>query len=226
VLESSRLERSTRPMASHSASMSASGTRVFSSSLTSRRFPALRTLTAEDVEVMVMQQQLSSPSATAAAPGTEAPATAGLFSANTVKPSAADAMAGKPKAKPSSGFSASLANRPPFRPNNASEGREMITDWRHGYVGLHSPYDMAHRIQLLEREENQRRVIGDKYDPVAWSKARKDIEVNYFLNSPDAETIEAERRYIKDKAARNMVEYYRRMHAVMEKKAAAAAASP
>ena len=44
------------------------------------------------------------------------------------------------------------------------------------------------------------------------AEARKEIEVNYYLNSPDAETIEAERRYIREKAQRNMVEYYRRMH--------------
>ena len=34
--------------------------------------------------------------------------------------------------------------------------------------------------------------------------------------SPDAETIEAERRYIQEKAQRNMVEYYRRMHQTLE----------
>ena len=56
-----------------------------------------------------------------------------------------------------------------------------------------------------------RSIIGGVYLPNAWSQARKSIEINYFLNSPDAETIEAERRYIQEKAQRNMVEYYRRL---------------
>ena len=54
-------------------------------------------------------------------------------------------------------------------------------------------------------------MIGGAYNPNAWPKARKALEINYFLNSPDAETLEAERRYIQDKAQRNMVEYYRRL---------------
>ena len=78
-------------------------------------------------------------------------------------------------------------------------------------MGLHSPYDLAHKLQMLEREQAQKLVIGGAYNPNAWSKARKSIEINYFLNSPDAETLEAERRYIQDKAQRNMVEYYRRL---------------
>ncbi len=201
---------------------STSPTRVFSTSLTSRRFPALRQLTSDDVEVMVIQQQTGT--AKSKAPAAES-AASGLFDPNTVKPSAARSLeTGKTAgaARDSAGGKR-RQEMPPFRPNNPSEAREKVSEWRHGYVGLHSPYDMAHRIQLLEREENQRRVIGDKYDPNSWSKARESIKVNYYLNSPDAETLEAERRYIKDKAARNMVEYYRRMHAVMEKKAAAAA---
>ena len=66
---------------------------------------------------------------------------------------------------------------------------------RHGYVGIHSPYDLAHKLAEIERAEAQRGVISDDvYMPTAWSQARKAIQVNYFLNSPDAETIEAERR--------------------------------
>ena len=37
-------------------------------------------------------------------------------------------------------------------------------------------------------------MVGGVYNPSSWSKARKDIEVNYFLNSPDAETISGRRR--------------------------------
>ena len=44
-------------------------------------------------------------------------------------------------------------------------------------------------------------------------KAKQSVQVNYYLNSPDAETIEAERRYIQDKAQRNMIEYHRKARA-------------
>jgi hypothetical protein len=202
---------------------STSPTRVFSSSLTSRRFPALRQLTSEDVEVMVIQQKTG----TAKSKGGEA---TGLFDTNTVKPSAARSLeTGKPlSARGGAGKPRDEKPKPPFRPSNYMEAREEISlgkERERGYVGIHSPYDMAHRIQLLEREENQKRIIGPKYDPPSGPKAREVLKINYYLNSPDSETLEAERRYIKDKAARNMVEYYRRMHAVMEKKAAAAAST-
>jgi len=179
-----------------------------SNSVTSRRFPALRTLTADDVEVMVMPAADKKKSTTESKP---------LFDPNLVKPSAVGSLGAAPRAtkaeaaaEPSSGAHAAR-KRPPFRPNNPTEARETITVWRAGYVGIHSPYDRAHTLELVEREEANKQVLGGAYSPAAWSQARKQIEINYFLNSPDAETIEAERRYIQEKAQRNMVEYYRRL---------------
>ena len=136
-----------------------------------------------------------------------------LFDPNVVKPNALNSLGtstGLPKPV-STMQTKPRKERPPFRPCNPIEARDTITEERHGYVGLHSPYDLAHKLQMLERAEAQKHVIGGVYNPNAWSKARKAIEVNYFLNSPDAETIEAERRYIQEKAQRNMVEYYRRL---------------
>lgn len=182
------------------------GTRVFNSSLTSRRFPALRTLTAEDVEVMVMPA--ASP---AAAAKKAAPAEGVTLDPNVGKPTALGSLDGQKKPAAAAAARRPQKERPPFRPCNPKEARDTITEQVHGYVGLHSPYDLAHKLQMLEREQAQKLVIGGAYNPNAWSKARKAIEINYFLNSPDAETLEAERRYIQDKAQRNMVEYYRRL---------------
>jgi len=194
-----------------------SPTRLFNSSVTSRRFPALRTLTAEDVEVMVMPP---------APPVSKRPADKGgsahLFDPNLVKPSAVGSLGTAASAKTGKQPPKAALNvvpppkRPPFRPCNPTEARTTITEAQHGYVSLHSPYDLAHRLQVLERHEARKHVLGGPYNPNGWSKARKDIEVNYFLNSPDAETIEAERRYVQDKAHRNMVEYYRRMHQALD----------
>ena len=184
----------------------APGERVFaSSSVTMRRFPALRSLTADDVEVMVMPPSSPTPKK---ATGTGKH----LFDPNLVKPSAVGSLGGARAAtKPPPEAAAPQKERPPFRPCNPTEARETITELRHGYIGIHSPYDLAHKLQTIERAEANKHIIGGVYLPNAWSQARKSIEINYFLNSPDAETIEAERRYIQEKAQRNMVEYYRRL---------------
>ena len=151
---------------------------------------------------MVMPAAASSPTST------KKGASGHLIDPNVVKPSAVGSLETKPAPAP---VRKKPVERPPFRPCNPVEARESITEKTHGYVGLHSPYDLAHKLQMLEREQAQGLVIGGAYNPNAWSKARKAIEINYFLNSPDAETIEAERRYIQEKAQRNMVEYYRRL---------------
>ncbi len=180
--------------------------RVFRSSLSSRRFPALRSLTAEDVEVMVMPQP-SSPKKSTKPPASATKAAATASSA--VKAPAAGK--GRDRAAPKT------RDRPPFRPCNPVEARNAITQERHGYVGLHSPYDLAHRLEMLERQEAQKHVIGGVFVPNAPAKAKEAVKVNYYLNSPDAETIEAERRFIQDKARRNMLEYYRRAHGAQVK---------
>ena len=190
------------------ATTAVTGSRVFNSSLTSRRFPALRTLTAEDVEVMVMPAP--SPKRSPAADGS---GSARLFNPPSAAPTVAlsSSKAGDvgAKSKPF-GTKPPPQSRPPFRPSNPHQARDSITEVRHGYVGMHSPFELAHKLQMLERAEARKYVVGPPYVPPSGSKARAAIAVNYYLNSPDAETIEAERRYIHEKAQRNMVEYYRR----------------
>merc|ERR1712216_965818 len=57
----------------------------------------------------------------------------------------------------------------------------MGTELRHGYVGRHSPYDLAHKLQEIERAEANAHIISpDVYMPNAWSQARKAITINYF----------------------------------------------
>jgi hypothetical protein len=176
---------------------STAGPRVFASnSITSRRFPALRTLAADDVEVMVM------PPASAKKQNAESKP---LFDPNVVKPSAVGSLGAARPAKAEAAAAASsgraMRQRPPFRPCNPTEAKETITEIRNGYVGIHSEYDRAHTLELEERKDAEEHVIGGLYCPSAWSQARKQIEINYFLNSPDAETIEAERRYAPSRRA-------------------------
>jgi len=199
--------------------MQASGTgAVFKSTLSSRRFPALSTLTADDVEVMVMKAPSSG---TGSQAGKKDSSSHHLFDPDLVKPSAATSLsvpgkaaaAAKPRpaasGKPSAS-NASTDNRPPFVPCNPIQARDDITLTNHGYVGMRSPYDMSHQMQQAEREECQRLHVGGVFIPASGATAKKQVAVNYYLNSPDAETIEAERRYIKDRADRNLTEYHRR----------------
>ena len=183
---------------------------LFTSSITSRRFPALRGLTADDVEVMALPQRPT--------PDRKAKAAAGkgnrLFDPDLVKPSAVTNLC--PMAGARSGLDASSANagsktssalspkkqqdpRPPFRPTGAKQGRESITVERHGFVLMHSPFDMGFRQRQQERLKTQNMRLAGGFHPPSLSQAKGDVSVNYYLNSADAETLEAERRYIQEK---------------------------
>ena len=183
---------------------------LFTSSITSRRFPALRGLTADDVEVMALPQRPT--------PDRKAKAAAGkgnrLFDPDLVKPSAVTNLS--PMAGARSGLDASSTNagsktsqapspkkqqdpRPPFRPTGAKQGRESITVERHGFVLMHSPFDMGFRQRQQERLKTQNMRLAGGFHPPSLSQAKGDVSVNYYLNSPDAETLEAERRYIQEK---------------------------
>ena len=209
-----------------SAAESSPGSRVFSSSLTSRRFPALRTLTAEDVEVMVMEQQKSAaPSPSKAKSPTSPGASSRLFAQDLVKPAAtADLVAASSRPagtglNPSGATPSPFANapkadaRPPFRPANRFSAREAITLEKTGFVAMYSPFDMGWRQRQRERLEAQKLRVGGTFQPPSATDAKATVGVNYYLNSPDAETIEAERRYIQEKAARNMQAFHRKLRA-------------
>ena len=76
------------------------------------------------------------------------------------------------------------------------------------YVGAASPYWATREAQTLEKMVNlqKRQLVSSRkthVTPVCPTQAKGKIAVNYFLNSPDAEAIEAEKRYIKDKAGKN-----------------------
>ena len=180
---------------------------LFTSSITSRRFPALRGLTADDVEVMALPQR-PTPDRKAKGKGNR------LFDPDLVKPSAVTNLS--PMAGARSGLDAGSTNagsktsqapspkkqqdpRPPFRPTGAKQGRESITVERHGFVLMHSPFDMGFRQRQQERLKTQNMRLAGGFHPPSLSQAKGDVSVNYYLNSPDAETLEAERRYIQEK---------------------------
>ena len=91
--------------------------------------------------------------------------------------------------------------------------REAITLEKTGFVAMYSPFDMGWRQRQRERLEAQKLRVGGTFQPPSATDAKATVGVNYYLNSPDAETIEAERRYIQEKAARNMQAFHRKLRA-------------
>lgn len=174
------------------------------SSLTSRRFPALRGLSSDDVEVFSLPSERKT---------NRSPGHSRLFDLELMKPSVTSLGRGGSPVKSSKMELKAAKDRPPFRPSNKTQARDDITLEGHVYVAMHSPYDMAHNLHQSEVKESGTRAVNPIFLPNAPAKAREAVRVNYYLNSPDAETIEAERRYIRDKAAKNLLDYQRRMKA-------------
>ena len=182
---------------------------LFTSSITSRRFPALRGLTADDVDVMALPQRPT--------PDRKAkPAAAGkgsrLFDPDLVKPSAvtnlspmAGARSGLDAGRAIGGSTTSKASspkkeqepRPTWRPGGKTH-HSLVPE--NGYVMIHSPFDMGFRQRQQERLAAASMRLAGGFHPPSASQAKGDVSVNYYLNSADAETLEAERRYIQEKA--------------------------
>uniref|UniRef100_A0A7S4EZ16 Uncharacterized protein n=1 Tax=Chrysotila carterae TaxID=13221 RepID=A0A7S4EZ16_CHRCT len=192
---------------------------LFKSSVTSRRFPALRTLTDDDVEVMVVKQPGSGTSPARSKNGSTS---SGLFDQELLKSSKVGELSSPNKGTAVRGSSPSASAkpapskskpRPPFVPCNPSQARDAITLEKEGYVAIHSPHYLAHSQQLQELEQSSRMRVGGTFVPASSAKAKDLLAVNYYMNSPDAETLEAEKRFIKERGERNLEEYKRQAHA-------------
>lgn len=176
--------------------------------LAARRFPALANLTEGDVDIVVLKK---SPSVAASS---RLGSSKQLFSKDTIKQ--VEELTKRPegvqrqnRAAAALATAASAAQtRPPFSPANPAEARASIAN--KGFVSVYSPFDMAHRAQMAEREESLRLRVGPDFVPTSGPRGRETVVVNYFLNSPDAETIAAERQMTKERAAYNLAEYSRR----------------
>merc|ERR1711972_789077 len=77
-----------------------------------------------------------------------------------------------------------------------------------GFIAMHSPYDSAHRMQMAEREEATLATIGGVFVPASAARAKAQVAVNYYLNSPDAETLEAEKAFIQERAQLNLANHF------------------
>lgn len=213
--------------------------KLFHSTVSSRRFPALATLTADDIEVMVMKTPASGGPERRGGVARTQRSSGGdrLFDPDLVKPSAVASLSSPGRAISEASYDAP-STRPalskmtkrqpppqPFVPCNPSKAKEDISLYKSsaGFVGMHNPYDSAWRQLQDERVESTRRTVGGAFVPASAATAKSGIAVNYYLNSPDQETLAAEQHFIKERAQRNIVEYHRRaIEARLRQKAVAA----
>jgi len=187
---------------------------VFRSSIASRRFPALANLTADDMAVVVVE---------APAARTEGGGSSRLLGPDTVKSGEVEALTrrrgGEPaapaKPRPDRAAAAAAAANakrlelPPFRPCNPQQARERLTV--KSFVSVYSPYDMAHRKEMEARAASKAGMVGPAFIPTTGARGKEVAVVNYYLNSPDAETIAAEKELTRDRAAYNLNEFKRRI---------------
>mmetsp|Transcript_27820 Transcript_27820/g.70024 ORF Transcript_27820/g.70024 Transcript_27820/m.70024 type:complete len:257 (+) Transcript_27820:101-871(+) len=97
----------------------------------------------------------------------------------------------------------------PFRPCNPGDAREAITESVHGYVAMHTPYDAAQQAERADKTAAIAACRAGPFKPSSNSQAKAAIKVHYYLNSPDTETFEAERQYIRERAQKSMEGYNR-----------------
>eukprot|EP00962_Isochrysis_galbana_P016575 scaffold4750_cov140-Isochrysis_galbana.AAC.14 len=190
---------------------------VFKSSISSRRFPALAHLTADDVDVVVLKPSGGESIVSA---GTENHRALGPdtiksseFDRLTKRSSSAAAEVKQKAQRDRAAAAAAAANAkkrelPPFRPCNPRQARDGISVKT--FVNAHSPFDAAHQQELADRADSVARMVGPEFVPTSGPRGREVVKVNYFLNSPDAETIAAEKELIHERAAYNLAEFKRR----------------
>ncbi len=176
--------------------------RQFRTSLTARRFPALRNLGDEDIKQLVA----NSPRAKLPFPMLE---THVRMRKDATTSGGAGGPAGEDGAGPGSPGRQALdgssgAGKKPFSPCNPSLAKHAITRKGNIFVGSSSPYD-ADTKEFLDRKEldESKRLGPQPFAPNSASQAKTMISVNYYLNSPDTFQRQSERKLITERIAKN-----------------------
>jgi hypothetical protein len=69
---------------------------------------------------------------------------------------------------------------------------------------MRTPYSAASDAERRDRLRSTEAQYAGAFKPASAAKAKTSILVNYYLNSPDTETFEAERQFIKERADKNL----------------------
>ena len=170
--------------------------RQFKTSLTARRFPALRNLPDADVAQLV----LNSPRARLPFPLLETH----VKRSKEKEDSGRNATGTSAGAASLEGGQDATLRKVPFSPCNPSLAKHAITRKGDIFVGSSSPYD-ADRAEFLNRKEldESKRLGPSPFAPNSASQAKTMISVNYYLNSPDTHQLQADRKLITERISKN-----------------------
>ena len=180
--------------------------RQFRTSLTARRFPALRNLGDMDVAQLVV----NSPRAKLPFPllethvrvrdNTTAQSRAALSSSGDV----GGESSGRSGVEGGSASASEGIKKVPFSPCNPSLAKHAITRKGNIFVGSSSPYD-ADKAEFLDRKgfDESKRLGPSPFAPNSASQAKTMISVNYYLNSPDTHQLQTERHNITQRIEKN-----------------------
>eukprot|EP00238_Polyblepharides_amylifera_P006527 CAMPEP_0196587780 /NCGR_PEP_ID=MMETSP1081-20130531/58570_1 /TAXON_ID=36882 /ORGANISM="Pyramimonas amylifera, Strain CCMP720" /LENGTH=220 /DNA_ID=CAMNT_0041910061 /DNA_START=126 /DNA_END=788 /DNA_ORIENTATION=+ len=169
--------------------------RAFRTSISARRFPALREMRDEDIAALVIANKKINQKRLL---GTKA----GLAEVHPGKSKPLDDFqrfhVGSSMAEPPPmNASKSRETRPAFSPCNPSQAKEDI--YRQGaepFVGCTEPFERHYTREDMAKETKP-------FVPNAPSQAKKTISIDYFLNSPDEETLAEEKGFIYARAENN-----------------------
>jgi len=185
--------------------------RDFRTSMSARRFPALRDLKDEDIASLVLAERKSRLNRVYTVGKTGAAAErashdtrrcrrlGGELTGEHTHSSVAGSTLkrGEEAAAEGAGVHKPVLKRAPFSPANPAKARDEIE--RRGPSAFHS-INTPYELEVF-------RYIPDEqllpFVPSSASQAKKTVQVNYYLNSPDAETQDMERMYIAERSAGN-----------------------
>lgn len=103
----------------------------------------------------------------------------------------------------------------PFVPVNASASREDISERHHGFVLMRTPYDAALMDERRRKAESTRKMLAGPFVPSSAAKAKEAIRANYYMYSPDEDTISAEREFVQEQVRSNITQLKEEMRSTL-----------
>ena len=155
-------------------------------SLLHRRFPQLAA--ADTTDVLVRKEPTPTPTPKQHKPHRNTNKdTSGKRAADLSRPQPPAAQYNKP--------------RPPFRPPNAAQARRAISRRNEHPPGAD---DVEPAPDARISPANDPKALAGRFHPTSGPGAKRMIAVNYYLNSPDARTLLAEKQFIRERARANL----------------------
>ncbi len=164
-------------------------------SLLHRRFPRLAAADATEVLVQKKPTPTPAPLPHKPKPNTNKD-TSGKRAADISRPQPPAAQHNRPTPP------ATSSNAwPPFRPPNAAQARQAISRRNEHPPGA-DDVEPAPDARISPTKDPK--ALAGRFHPTSGPAAKRMIAVNYYLNSPDARTLLAEKEFIRERARANL----------------------